>query len=83
MQTNAVEPRDSSLLGAQNPVPDPRLPPEPSDPPQEPAPNPHDPEPYPRYEDDPPTSPIDRVSDAALRRGAAPPSSHRRAGAVS
>jgi len=78
------------------PIPDPRLPPEPSDPipaPDPTPPGPIDPEPYPRYEDVPPTDPVDgepvRVANGADEDEiddfgyTEPPSSHRRSGELS
>ena len=87
-------------VGAQAPLPDPRLPPEPIDPippPQSPPPYPIDPEPYPKYEDVPPTDPVDTrpvevangaapgaaFPEAAVPGDGEPPSSHRRRGGMS
>jgi hypothetical protein len=61
-------------LGARAALPDPRLPPEPSDPipdPVPPPPHPIDPEPYPRYEDVPPVDPVD-THPVPLARGGDP-----------
>jgi hypothetical protein len=80
----------TNALGPRMPIHDPRLPPEPPGPipaPEPPPPYPIDPEPYPRYEDVPPTDPVDtdpvELSHRAAQAEVGPPSSHRRAGARS
>jgi hypothetical protein len=45
----------------------PRTPPDPIEPDPAPPPDPRDPPPFPRYEDVPPTRPIDGVGRAAAR----------------
>lgn len=45
----------------------PRQPPDPIEPDPAPPPDPRDPPPYPRYEDVPPTRPIDTLTESAAR----------------